>query len=236
MMQKLSTRRRVRHSGCAAIVLAGLVAATSTPVQAADLGGGPAREPVYYDGPRLSLERWTGFYLGGTLGGGFGDARARGDLGDTRFGQNGWIGTIHAGYNWQLGRAAVIGLEADLGSGNVGGTLRGGGNALSTDLNAIGSLRARAGLLVTPALLIYATGGIAWADMEFKLAGGSKENDWLRGHQIGAGAELKLSQNWSTRVEYIFTDLHGRDVQLNGLSTRINPDFHTVRAGFSFKF
>lgn len=225
--------RLVRNGGCAALALVGLGVGSAA---AADLGGGPSREPVYYGEPRTNIERWTGFYLGGTLGGGFGDARARGDLGDTAFRQNGWVGTIHAGYNWQLGRAAVIGLEADLGSGNVGGTLRGNGNALSTDLNAIGSLRARAGVLVTPALLIYATGGLAWADMEFKLAGGSKENDMLRGYQLGLGAELKLSQHWTARLEYIHIELDSKAVQLNGISTRIDPDFHTVRAGFSFKF
>ncbi len=130
----------------------------------------------------------------------------------------------------------MIGLEADLGAGNIGGTARGAGLALNTDLNAIGSLRARAGILATPALLIYATGGLAWADTEFKLAGGSSQSEWIKGYQLGLGTELKLSQNWSARVEYIYTNLDKTTVQLNGVTNRIDPDFHQVRAGFSFKF
>jgi outer membrane immunogenic protein len=186
----------------------------------------------------MNIERWTGFYLGGTVGGARGMSDLTGDLGEITLRQRGAVGTIHAGYNWQIGSAALVGLEADLGTGGLGGTVTTpSGNSLSTDLKAMGSLRARAGFLVTPALLVYATGGFAWADTEFKLATGANTSKWSSGHQLGLGTELKLAPNWSVRLEYIYTNLEKSLVGFSGTTAaRVDPDFHTVRAGVSFKF
>lgn len=206
---------------------------------AADLGGRPVRPPrdfapPYYR-PQSNLESWTGFYVGGTLGYGFGEGRTGGDIGRFGLDQDGALGTIFAGYNWQAGRG-VFGLEADLGTGGFGSRTSAGLGNLQTEINAMGSFRARAGLLVTPALMLYATGGLAWANMEFGYAGLTKVSDTLFGYQVGAGAEYLMGSNVSLRLEYLYTDLERERVLHSGQTNFYDPDFHQVRAGIAFKF
>src|SRR5262249_31070414 len=95
--------------------LSGL-AATSMAANAADVAARPAPyappPPAYAPQPF----HWTGFYLGGNIGG----AWARRDVTDSFFGvnfnpgtNNGvFIGGGQIGYNWQVGWG-VLGIEAD---------------------------------------------------------------------------------------------------------------------------
>ncbi|MGE5511974.1 MAG: outer membrane beta-barrel protein [Bacteroidota bacterium] len=228
MMGKTCT---VLALGATLLVLTGL----HNQAAAADLGGAPARRPPPdYEPPyRTDLERWTGFYIGGTAGYSFGTGSVSGDIGDFSFDQNGVVGTLLAGYNWQIGRS-VLGIEADVGTGDFGTS--GSTGALDSQLNVFGSLRARAGYLISPALLIYATAGAAWADMDFKIAGTSTQSETFFGYQVGGGGELAISPRTMLRLEYIFTDLGSERVTQSGLSNTFDPDFHTVRAGVAFKF
>jgi outer membrane immunogenic protein len=202
--------------------------------RAADLGSGPRerRTPDYGTPPLMEVQRWSGFYLGAT--GGYSFGQADGDIGSVSFDHDGWAATVLAGYNWQIG-AAVLGVEADIGTGDFGTNTSTGLGKLGSELNWFSSLRARAGYLVTPSLLLYATAGVAWADMEFTLAGSSASETFF-GYQVGGGAELALTPRSSLRLEYIYTDLDSESLSHGGLSTTFDPDFHTVRAGFAFKF
>lgn len=207
------------------------------PAAAADLGGAPSRR---WDGtPRESyrptqLERWTGLYLGGTLGYGIGTVDIKGDSGSFDLGADGTVGTLFAGYNWQFG-SAVLGLEADVGTGWIEDGLGSGAGRVAHDLNVVGSLRARAGFLVTPAFLVYGTAGIAAADFDFT-ANGVTKSETLLGYQVGAGTELMITPNWTLRMEYVYTGLGAESVNHGGVVNSYDPDFHTVRAGVSFKF
>lgn len=202
---------------------------------AADLGGDPNPYPAPAPPPRLEIERWTGFYLGGAAGYGWGEGKAGGDIGSFSFDQDGFLASIYAGYNWQIGRS-VLGVEADIGTGDFGTSDSNGIGGLETSLNAIGSLRARYGYLLTPALLIYGTAGVAWADMDFKVVGDSTQSETLFGYQYGAGAELAVSDRVTLRLEYIYTDLDAERIVHAGSTNVYEPDFNTVRAGLSFKF
>ena len=218
------------------IALLGCGLATGS-AAAADLGGGrvmPPRDfaPPYE--PRL-IERWTGFYVGGTLGYGFGEGLANTAAGSIPFDQDGALGTVLAGYNWQRD-ALVLGIEADLGTGWLESSSAMGFGQLETELNAMGSFRGRLGFLATPSLLLYATGGLAWANMDFNLSGGESRSETFFGYQLGAGGELLLDNNMSLRLEYIYTDLGAERVVHGGMLNTYDPDFHTVRAGIAFKF
>src|SRR5262249_10159690 len=86
--------------------------------------------------------------------------------------------------------------------------------------NVSGTIRARAGLVMSN-VLIYATGGAAWADFKqtgiefgnstansnFGLPTGRTANasgvGW--GGVIGAGVEFAMSQNWSIGGEFLHT-------------------------------
>src|SRR5207302_633067 len=86
-----------------------------------------------------------------------------------------------------------------------------------------GTVRGRAGLLVTPSLLAYATGGFAYggARASTSLTQSLVPNSidvgvWNSvgnfsgvryGWTAGAGAEWKFSSNWSAKAEYLYYDL-----------------------------
>ena len=94
---------------------------------------------------------------------------------------DGGLGGAQIGYNWQLDRTWVVGLEADIqGTGERGGSVDQlgtfrigniGGNAYSatrtTSFPWFATFRARGGVLVDPSLLLYATGGLAVGEVKF---------------------------------------------------------------------
>lgn len=184
--------------------------------QAADLrdyGGSMKDEP--YAAPAAI---WSGFYVGGHLGGLWTDSgKSHGlkwdwcdeawyktdkikfeeDDDDTTL-----IGGIHIGYNWQTG-SKVFGVEGDISFGD--------------GVDYLASLRGRLGHAFDN-LLVYVTAGVAfvgfddqdikastyWNDYDLKISGDSDV-----GAVVGAGVEYKLSSNWSVGVEglyYFFGD------------------------------
>ncbi len=203
---------------------------------AADLGGGPRQpppEPYAYVSP-LDTARWTGAYIGLGFGYASGQTNVSGDSGIFSIDQTGGVGAVYGGYNWQLGNL-VMGLEAELGTGNYDGTSGTGAGLVSSQLNTLATARARAGILLSPAFLVYATGGFAWGDMDFT-ANSLTQSEWLQGYQIGAGTELNVAGPWTLRLEYLYTDLDSQTLTHGGVTNTYEPDFHTVRAGVSFKF
>ncbi|MGA9091000.1 MAG: outer membrane beta-barrel protein, partial [Bradyrhizobium sp.] len=130
---------------------------------------------------------------------------------------NGVVGGGQAGYNWQQGNW-LVGLEADIqgsderGSSDVcvvAGCALGTG-ILTADykLDWFGTVRGRIGLLPTDRVLIYATGGLAYGELSataplIPLSWGSIRAGWT----VGAGAEVKLDNNWSVKLEYLYMDL-----------------------------
>lgn len=226
---------RLRDCGSAVAALT-LTMAIGASAFAADLGGGPPRRyadpaPGYQP---LAIEQWTGFYFGGTLGYATGGTEVRGGSGSFDLDANGGVGTLFTGYNWQVGRT-VLGVEADIGTGYLDDRIGSGIGEVSSELNALGSFRARAGFLVTPAFLVYGTAGLAIADYDFK-ANGNSTSETLLGYQVGVGTELMLAPRWTLRMEYLYTDLGDEKINHSGLSNTYDPDFHTLRAGFAFKF
>ena len=221
----------------AAVMLAG-AALGSVPALAADLGDGrPVRPPRDFNPPieTRDIGPWSGFYLGATAGYGFGQGRADGDIGQFAFDQKGALGTIFAGYNWQAGRS-VLGIEADIGTGNQKSTTVTNFGTLNTGLNSVGSVRGRAGVLLTPALLLYGTGGFAWSNYDIGLNSGQSQSKTFTGYQLGAGAELMISSNVTLRTEYIYTGLGREVLSTNNLVSGFDPSSHAIRAGVAIKF
>ena len=85
----------------------------------------------------------------------------------------------YVGYNLEVGSRAVLGLEGDINWGHTKGSLVGGfpglGGPPDTSVNDHGfvstgwnaSIRGRAGFLLVPSLLVYATGGVAFQQFGF---------------------------------------------------------------------
>jgi outer membrane immunogenic protein len=80
------------------------------------------------------------------------------------------------------------------------------------------SLRLRAGYLVTPDILFYGTGGLAFQQVAATMtcngntspaclfSHSQTDNALLVGYTVGAGLEWKLYQNWLLRGEYRYSD------------------------------
>lgn len=229
--------------------LVALATAVSTAtVEAADLG--PPRSapaPEAYMEPVRGYS-WRGFYVG--LNGGY--AWGSGDpiivtQGVTTgaldaIDPSGFFGGGQIGYNAQFGNF-VLGLEADLQGGDISGSTSGNAGALgpfaaSSEVNWLSTVRARAGF-AADRMLIYATGGVAWADMDFSLSDGATTftgNDTLTGYAVGAGIEWALASNWTARAEYLYVDLEDAKFSGGGTAASFDNAFHTMRVGLNYRF
>jgi outer membrane immunogenic protein len=274
----------VKHITLAATGLA-LIALSSAAV-AADMSVPPrvyTKAPVLVD-PGYN---WTGFYAG--LNGGYNWGKADavflpGTAFTTPVKQdvNGGLGGGQIGYNWQLDRTWVVGLEADIqGTGERGRatstpgvtrlTLPGGDFNLVATTSAASSwsfpwfatFRGRVGLLATPDLLLYGTGGLAVGEVKYStqtsttaqvfgpgsqgttpsgaavtVAGTPLSESQTRvGWTLGAGLEKKFDRNWSAKLEYLYLDL-GSKSYFAGTANQTDVSFHDhiFRAGINYAF
>jgi outer membrane immunogenic protein len=118
----------------------------------------------------------------------------------------------------------------------------------------LATVRGRVGVLPTQSLLLYATGGAAFAgintsDFAFFAADGSSNaassDKTKTGWTVGAGAEWALSGGWSVKAEYLYVDLgnisytSSNSSPANPLAT-INHDHRIVenigRVGVNYRF
>ena len=241
MLRKSKSRHAKSQTGRKALLacsmgVAAFCAALLPSAHAADLGGMKGGYPPPVE-PRLDLERWTGFYLGAALSGNASRTSIDGDFGADKAFARGWDASILAGYNWQTGRI-VYGLEADIGKGRMKAGRENGLDSYTTEFDTAGSIRARAGYLLSPSFMVYATGGFAYAHAKISLdgAGGETTKQWFTGWTAGLGTELKIDPRWSLRLEYLYTDFGAQSITHSGLTNTFDPHMHTLRAGLTFKF
>ena len=210
---------------------------------AADL---PARAPapapaLVYAAPVFT---WAGFYAGMQVGYqqqrnkyGSNDSDWDGTVwvagpvaGIANLNTYGFLGGVHAGYNYQTG-SIVIGLEVDIEGVSGKNTFSLYEAAFSpylydetwsaaSRLKWQGSVRGRLGYSFDRAL-IYATAGLAFANVEtsygntvtdittpfLKDSGSRSYSEFRTGFTIGAGLQYALTNAWSVRAEYRYTDL-----------------------------
>ena len=203
---------------------------------AADLNGlPPAPRRERYPAPRVfDVTPWTGAYVGLSIGRSWGTFGVEG-LGQTyAFDNAGTQFGAFAGYTWQAGRL-VFGFEGDLSTGTLGGKSPNAINPVETDLNWMAAARGRAGFLITPSFYLYGMAGVAWADFDLNSPSGQRTQTFF-GYQVGVGGEMRMSQHWSLRLDYYYTDLEPATKDYPAFRNRYDPDFHTVRAGLSFRF
>jgi outer membrane immunogenic protein len=155
---------------------------------------------------------------------------------------DGFVGGGQIGYNWQTG-AWVWGLETDIQwTGQKGSTqfcltigCPLGSFVADADykLRWFGTLRARAGVLVDPRVLLYVTGGLAYGEVQADYASGIlgfplglvSTSTVKAGWTIGGGIEGALSNNWTVKAEYLYVDLGTiSSAALGGLATTIFPN------------
>ncbi|MBV9984835.1 outer membrane beta-barrel protein [Bradyrhizobium sp.] len=216
--------------------------AAVAPALAADLGARPypyAKAPPAYAAP---IYNWTGFYLGGHLGGAF---TSDNNFSGLATGNNRFLGGVQGGADWQFAPTWVIGAEAQYSwiSGNVGAVFP-GGFAYTNKQRGLGSVTGRVGYTWGPGLL-YVKGGYAFSDNnESVTLGGAPvafatTGDHSNGYTVGAGVEYLFAPNWSAKAEYQYYNF--------GKATFTAPaalvpfgsfttDDHVIKAGINYRF
>ncbi|MCG2639803.1 membrane protein [Bradyrhizobium sp. CCBAU 11434] len=159
-------------------------------VQAADLAAHYTKAPMM-----AAAYDWTGFYIGGNVGGQWGSADpttstvfsptgyfaassvpAIAAVGAQNVNSSSVTGGFTAGYNWQVSRA-VLGLEGDINYFGFKGGATGSAVypccaptafTVSSQVSAdwLATIRGRIGFLAAPTWLLYATGGAAIAEVK----------------------------------------------------------------------
>ncbi|WKA29301.1 outer membrane protein [Bradyrhizobium roseum] len=228
-------------------ILAALVAAAAltaaAPAFGADLGG-----RSYYKGPpayAAPLYNWTGFYIGGHVGGAFsGSSDFNGAVLSDSSARV--LGGIQAGLDWQFAQNWVLGTEGQyswLGKSNLTATFP-GAYVYTNDQRGLGSVTARLGYTWGPGLL-YVKGGYAYSDNNERvtLAGapipfllnGNHSNGWT----VGAGLEYMVAPNWAVKGEYMYYDFgtarFASPVALAPFGS-FRTDDHTLKLGVNYRF
>jgi outer membrane immunogenic protein len=206
----------------------------------------PAKAPLLAPAPIVS---WTGFYLGGHVGAGWGTVESNIDLGGATLpfsshGTNGMIGGLQAGYNWQTGWL-VLGVEGDWSWSGIKGTAP----CLvviscTTNSKWIASVSGRLGGVVANNTLLYVKGGGAWVrdDYSANILGllSTSASATRSGYLFGAGAEYKFDAKWSGLLEYNYMDFGSKGVTFVVLGAPITANItdriHVVKAGLNYKF
>lgn len=193
------------------LLLSTAFAALATASIAADLPNRKAPEPFIAPAPIFS---WTGFYVGAV--GGYGwtrithcDGVGPACVADRpQHSVNGFTigGTV--GFNYQMGNV-VLGAEGDYswaglkGSAPSTGAFTCGGGICSTEIEGIGTLRARLGYSMGR-FLPYITGGAAFVRYDVRHAASVRGfSDFRTQFVAGAGAEYAFTNNWSAKAEYL---------------------------------
>jgi outer membrane immunogenic protein len=185
-------------------------------------------------------------------------------------GTGGRVG-LYGGWNFAVDPHVIAGIEADF-AGVFGGkkTVTGiPGASYSTSGGAVAAdsfsarqdwdagVRARLGYAVDRDFLVYGTTGLALADIEYKASCPSNSSmSWCGqpesgkvtktavGWTIGAGAEGKLDQALSVRVEYRYAGFDSQKVNFfqgvnsgaDGFAGKSDPSSHIVTIGLTYHF
>lgn len=195
--------------------------------------------------PPADTTSWTGVYAGVSVGGAW--ARENGTLalvenngsttaaneilttaGSPGFSPSSAIAGGQLGFNYQFAPQFVAGVEADWSYLGVDTARQTASIARGPDpsvdlredvsLRSMATLRARLGVLVTPQLLLFATGGLALADIgysqriHFAQVPDTSFNrvnvsGWRSAPVVGIGGEYALGPHWSLKAEYLYASI-----------------------------
>ncbi len=185
------------------------VAAMASPVLAADMSG-PAPAPAPYVKASYSptpVFSWSGLYLGGHGGYGWGRLTATDPTGatpDSSVDTKGGVAGGQIGYLYQM-ESLVLGVEGTYSWADIKASTALGAGTATVKNDYIATVAGRAGYAFDRALL-YGKGGVAFtrdkADATDGTGGTSTGRFNRTGYVVGGGLEYAFLNNWSARVEY----------------------------------
>jgi outer membrane immunogenic protein len=209
---------------------------------------------------------WTGFYLGGHVGAGWGTTESTltaftpggvipGGFPIDQNSRSGFLGGGQIGYNYQFGWG-VFGVQGDIAGMDVKGTTP----CLvvfscTGKSNWLGTVSGRLGGGVAERTLVYVKGGAAWMHTDHSLgipagfigpaAATISSSSTAFGWLLGLGAEYAFDRNWSDFIEYDYMDFDTKNTvfdftPLVGVPATANVDIKNklsiAKIGINYKF
>ncbi|NPA28423.1 MAG: porin family protein [Epsilonproteobacteria bacterium] len=220
--------------------------------------GGKIVEEAYT--PPVPVPTWTGPYIGLKIGyiKGDGDINLKSTNINTTFSPNSFTlkpdgvdGGLYAGYNWESPSGWLFGIEGDFDlmsadekksitqtdypAGIAAGGIR-NTNEYKLKQKWDASLRLRVGKVIDDKWMPYITGGITWARLEATY-NGNKDSKTATGWTLGAGVEVKFTNNLFGRIQYRYSDYEKEDFSHgNGITSTVDYKSHSIVAGIHYKF
>lgn len=241
---------------------------------------------------------WTGFHFG--VGGGYGAVLHDGFLaveGETDdhdetvefnnllefddLGDQSWLGTVEAGFDWQASNSFVLGIfgdftftDFDAKAGDLFGCEDDEfpddciGKKINVETENVWTIGGRIGFLSSQSTLWYGLAGYSNGKLNVKadvLAGEEDileefnfldDDDRVGGFTVGAGVESMLTDHFSVKLEYRYTDLGNYhkhfdsddcddctielkgdniDVDVDSFDTKFDTRMQTIRAVLSWR-
>jgi outer membrane immunogenic protein len=220
----------------------GLLASAAMVLGASQMASAADLAPRYTKAaPVVDVWNWTGFYIGGHVGAGWGTSESTitgasvasvGALNfNLPFSQNsrsGFLGGAQAGYNWQSGWA-VFGVQADIAGMGVEGTAPCLVILSCTNKSDwLATASGRIGAVVADRGLIYAKGGAAWMNtngtVNFPNLGTAipglpnqltSQDSTQWGWLVGMGVEYMIARNWTAFIEYDYIGFEKKNEAFN---------------------
>jgi opacity protein-like surface antigen len=208
--------------------------------------------------PPADPARWSGIYVGGHVGGGWGRTNWNSATGLFSDGtsifagsgpSNGFELGGQLGANYQIG-AWVVGAEAEAGWSDLDGNTKCAvsmptGYTCHTRINGLGTFTGRLGQAFGN-LLVYGKGGAAWDSEEHFAFNNARtvsvfSGDAFRwGWTVGAGLEYAFTPAWSGKVEYNYMSFADAHTQLRGdagntSNVGFSQSINVVKMGFNYK-
>jgi outer membrane immunogenic protein len=196
----------------------------------------PTKARVAYP---ASPVNWTGCYVGVNGGGGWSreDRTLTSAIGlpvnqaQGSVSANGAAAGGQIGCDYQFNSTWVVGIRGMWDWSNIKGSnavaLPNVGNVTDetndTKVKSFGTLTGRLGYLVSPTVMLYGLGGVAWARSEYAISSAALGGQTFTGaatrvgYDVGLGLSWMFMPNWNLWLEYDHMGFANKTVTLNGV-------------------
>lgn len=207
-----------------------------------------AEEPVAVSAPVFN---WSGAYLGGQIGYGWGKSTFQSEGEIDALKPNGFLGGLYAGYNFDIGNNVILGIDGDVTYNNLKKSLSDDDDFLTATVESrlrwSGAVRARAGYAFDR-FMPYIAGGVAFGSVKTSaslsdgdLTIGASQSKTLTGWTVGGGVDYAATDNVILRLEYRYTDYGHKNFSADNDgfgfdSVRNKFKTNDIRLGVAYKF
>lgn len=149
--------------------------------------------------------------------------------------QSGALGGVFAGYGTVI-NGIYVGVEGDIALKDVKASVADGGYTVTSSTDWQGTVRARAGIPMGPAL-IYGTIGLAMERSKLSATAAGSDSNMIYGIVAGGGIEANLTKTMFVRIEGRYTKFQDETFTVGEGSAKVSHDGEAaVLGGVGFRF